>query len=90
MTTSIGGARPEATDPPLSVAPSNNGGEGRAESAGNVTHAHCGVTVSGRAHTTDQRGHFTKEVEISPKKDDVALLAVISLGYDFPRTLAAS
>ena len=65
-------------------------GEGGPESAGNVSHGHRGATVSGHAHTTDQRGHVPKEVNICPKKDDVALWAVISLGYDSPRTLTAS
>ena len=30
------------------------------------------------------RGHLAEEVGICPKKDDVAMLAVISLGYDSP------
>ena len=60
------------------------------ESAGNVSHVHRGATVSGHANTKDQRGHLTKEVKICPKKDDVAMLAVISLGYDSPHTLTAS
>ena len=65
-------------------------GEGGPESAGNVSHLHRGATVSGHANTKDQRGHLPKEVTICPKKDDVAMLAVISLGYDSPRTLTAS
>ena len=65
-------------------------GEGGPESAGNVSHVHRGATVSGHAHTKDQRGHFPEEVKICPEKDDVAMWAVISLGYDSPRTLTAS
>jgi hypothetical protein len=65
-------------------------GEGRPESAGNVSHSNRGATVSGHANTTDQRGHLPKEINICPKKDDVAMLAVISLGYDSPQTLAAN
>jgi len=38
---------------------------------------------------TGQQGHLAEEVEICPKKDDVAILAVISLGYDAPQTLTA-
>jgi hypothetical protein len=64
-------------------------GEGGPESAGNVSHVHRGATVSGHANTKDQRGHLPKEVKICPKKDDVAMLAVISLGYDSPRALTA-
>jgi hypothetical protein len=37
--------------------------------------------------TTGLRGHLAEEVGICPKKDDVAMLAVISLGYDSPQTL---
>ena len=65
-------------------------GEAGPESAGNVSHVHREATVSGHANTKDQRGHLPKEVNICPKKDDVAMLAVISLGYDSPRTLTAS
>ena len=55
-----------------------------------MSHAHRGATVSGHANTTDQRGHLEEEVAICPKKDDVAMLAVISLGYDSPQTLMDS
>ena len=34
-----------------------------------------------------QRGHLAEGVEICPKRDDVAMLAIISLGYDSPQTL---
>ena len=40
--------------------------------------------------TTGQRVHLVEEVGICPKKDDVAMLAVISLGYDASHTLTAS
>src|SRR6266850_4387794 len=65
-------------------------GEGGPESAGNVSHVHRGATVSGHANTTDQRRHLPKEVKIWPKRDDVAMLAVISLGYDSPQTLTTN
>ena len=35
--------------------------------------------------TTGQRGHLAEEMGVYPKKDDVAMLAVISLGYDSPK-----
>jgi hypothetical protein len=60
------------------------------ESAGIVSHAHPGATVSDHANTTGQRGHLAEEVGICPKKDDVAMLAVISLGYDSPQMFTAS
>jgi hypothetical protein len=64
-------------------------GEGGPESAGKVSHVHRGATVSGHANRKDQRGHLPKEVKSCPKKDDVAMLAVISLGCDSQRTLTA-
>ena len=54
------------------------------ELAGIVSHAHPGATVSDHAHTTGQRGHLAGEVGMCPKRDDVAMLAVISRGYDSP------
>jgi hypothetical protein len=47
-----------------------------------MSHVLRGVTVFGHANIRDQRGHLPKEVKRFPKKDDVAMLAVISLGYD--------
>jgi hypothetical protein len=38
-------------------------------------------------YTTGQRGHLAEEGGICPKKDDVAMWAAISLGYDSPHTL---
>ena len=64
-------------------------GEDGPEPAGNLSHVHRGATVSGHANTKDQRGHLTKEVKICPKKDDVALLVVISLGYNSLQTPAS-
>jgi hypothetical protein len=50
------------------------------ESAGIVGHAHPGATVSDYANSTGKRRHLAEEVGNCPKKDDVAMLAVISLG----------
>ena len=55
------------------------------ELAGIVSHAHPGATVSDHAHTTGQRGYLAERVGICPKRDDIAMLAVISLGYDSPQ-----
>ena len=48
-----------------------------------MSHAYRGATVSDHATTTGLRGHLAEEeVGVWPKKEDGAILAVISLGCD--------